>query len=88
MTLDHRWTAEFSIPHKPPMCYTLDLGKAVGEAEVEYINAQWYWYVWVGETGYSYRNAAERGTAGSFLEGQHMAEEAMKNLGMLKKEDP
>lgn len=81
-TTDHRWTRLYSHTE----ARYLDLGDDVGEAEVEYINSTYHWYVWVGDTGSSYHNAAERGTAGSFLEGQHMAEEVMRSLGMLKKE--
>lgn len=83
-TLDHRWARLYSHTE----ARYLDLGEAVGEAEVEYINGTYHWYVWVGDTGSSYYNAAERGTAGSFLEGQYKAEEAMRNLGMLEKENP
>lgn len=83
-TLDHRWTHLYS--HVDTVY--LDLGDEVGEAEVEYVNGTYHWYVWVGDTGHSYHYAAERGTADSFLEGQRSAEEAMRSLGMLKKENP
>lgn len=82
MTLDPRWTARTKNQYKPPACYTLDLGDA-DEAEVGYLNGTYHWYVWVGDTGDSYINAAKGGTACNFLEGQAKAEAAMAGLGLL-----